>query len=110
MVIQDKFISHDIRELGALLGTILEEQTSRETFETVESCRQAAIDYRSGDLDTRDPLITELEGLSSHNQRIVARAFTTYFELINLAEVRAGDRTDHGNRATRSPPHPRLAR
>ncbi|WP_126664473.1 phosphoenolpyruvate carboxylase [Haloterrigena salifodinae] len=93
MELHDRSISQDIRELGALLGTILEEQTSREAFETVESCRRAAIDYRTGDLDTRDPLITELEGLSTHNQRTVARAFTTYFELINLAEERERIRT-----------------
>ncbi|ADB63188.1 Phosphoenolpyruvate carboxylase (plasmid) [Haloterrigena turkmenica DSM 5511] len=93
MELHDRSISQDIHDLGALLGNILEEQTSLEAFETVKSCRRAAIDYRSGDLDTRDPLIAELEGLSPHNQRIVARAFTTYFELINLAEERERIRT-----------------
>ncbi|ELY63153.1 phosphoenolpyruvate carboxylase [Natrinema versiforme JCM 10478] len=33
-------------------------------FETVESFRRAAIEYRSGELESQDPLITELETLS----------------------------------------------
>ncbi|ELZ03534.1 phosphoenolpyruvate carboxylase [Natrialba aegyptia] len=88
MRLHNREVRQDVRELGTLLGDILEEQTSRQAFETVESCRQAAIDYRAGELDSRESLITELEGLSPHQQRIVARAFTTYFELINLAEER----------------------
>ncbi|RQG91601.1 phosphoenolpyruvate carboxylase [Natrarchaeobius halalkaliphilus] len=88
MQLHNRGVRQDVRELGALLGEVLEEQTSRKAFERVESCRRAAIDYRAGDIESRDPLITELEGLSPHQQRIVARAFTTYFELINLAEER----------------------
>ncbi len=88
MRLHNREIRQDVRELGALLGDVLEDQTSRRAFETVESCRTAAIDYRSGDLDSREPLATELEGLSPGRQRVVARAFTTYFELINLAEER----------------------
>ncbi len=88
MTLHNRDVRQDVRELGALLGEVLEDQTSRRSFETVESCRRAAIDYRADELESRDPLITELEGLSPHEQRIVARAFTTYFELINLAEER----------------------
>ncbi|WP_339103028.1 phosphoenolpyruvate carboxylase [Haloterrigena salinisoli] len=93
MRLHNREIRQDVRELGALLGDVLEDQTSRKGFETVESCRQAAIDYRSGDLESREPLVSRLEGLSPHQQRIVARAFTTYFELINLAEERERVRT-----------------
>ncbi|WP_306059622.1 phosphoenolpyruvate carboxylase [Natronococcus wangiae] len=88
MTLHNRTVRQDVRELGALLGDVLEGQTSRRAFETVESSRTAAIDYRSGDLESREPLATELGNLSPHEQRIVARAFTTYFELINLAEER----------------------
>ncbi|WP_247001354.1 phosphoenolpyruvate carboxylase [Halosolutus gelatinilyticus] len=88
MPLHNRDVRQDVRELGALLGEVLEDQTSRRAFETVESCRRAAIDYRADELDSREPLVSELEGLSPHEQRIVARAFTTYFELINLAEER----------------------
>ncbi|NUB93492.1 phosphoenolpyruvate carboxylase [Haloterrigena sp. SYSU A121-1] len=86
-------IQRDVRELGELLGEVLKDQTSRQAFETVESSRQTAIEYRSGERESRDPLVAELEGLSPHQQRIVVRAFTTYFELINLAEERERVRT-----------------
>ncbi|MDG5759669.1 phosphoenolpyruvate carboxylase [Natronococcus sp. A-GB1] len=88
MTLHNRTVRRDVRELGALLGDVLEDQTSRRAFETVESCRTTAIDYRSGDLESREPLATELNNLSPHQQRVVARAFTTYFELINLAEER----------------------
>jgi phosphoenolpyruvate carboxylase len=88
MPLHNRTVRQDVRELGALLGDVLEAQTSRRAFETVESCRTTAIDYRAGELDTREPLTAELGTLSPHEQRIVARAFTTYFELINLAEER----------------------
>ncbi|ADD04060.1 Phosphoenolpyruvate carboxylase [Natrialba magadii ATCC 43099] len=88
MQLHNRDVRQDVRELGALLGDVLEDQTSRQAFETVESCRRAAIDYRAGELESRESLITELEGLSPHQQRIVARGFTSYFELINLAEER----------------------
>ncbi|ELY51712.1 phosphoenolpyruvate carboxylase [Natronolimnohabitans innermongolicus] len=93
MVLHNRAVRQDVRELGALLGDVLEDQTSRRAFDTVESCRRSAIDYRSGDLESREPLISELEGLSPHQQGIVARGFTTYFELINLAEERERVRT-----------------
>ncbi|MEY7848300.1 phosphoenolpyruvate carboxylase [Natrarchaeobius sp. A-rgal3] len=88
MKLHNRGVRQDVRELGALLGEVLEGQTSRKAFETVETCRREAIDYRAGELDSRETLVAELEGLSPHQQRIVSRAFTTYFELINLAEER----------------------
>ncbi|ARS91080.1 phosphoenolpyruvate carboxylase [Natrarchaeobaculum aegyptiacum] len=93
MQLHNREVRQDVRELGALLGDVIEDQTSRDAFDTVESCRRSAIDYRSGNLESREPLVTELRNLSPHKQRIVARAFTTYFELINLAEERERVRT-----------------
>jgi len=63
-------------------------QTSTEAYETVEDLRHAAIDYRRGDAASRDILRESVEELSTTREEIVARAFTTYFELINLAEER----------------------
>src|SRR6056297_20223 len=76
------------RELGALLGDVLKEQTSSESFETVEDLRQSAIAYREGDIDSREELRETFEQLSPSEEGDVARAFATYFELINLAEER----------------------
>ncbi|MGQ4555193.1 phosphoenolpyruvate carboxylase [Halobellus sp. GM3] len=88
MGLHSRDVKQDVRELGALLGDVLAEQTSRESFETVEDVRTAAIDYRKGDRDSRADLDRLLDGLSPEGESTVARAFTTYFELINLAEER----------------------
>ncbi|WP_254862167.1 phosphoenolpyruvate carboxylase [Halovivax gelatinilyticus] len=89
MTIHNRDVRQDVRELGSVLGAVLTEQTSQRDFETVESCRTAAISYRTGNIDSREPLRVELDGLTPSQQRVVARSFTTYFELINLAEERA---------------------
>ncbi|MFO7926481.1 MAG: phosphoenolpyruvate carboxylase [Halobacteriota archaeon] len=81
-------IQQDVRELGALVGDVLSEQSSDDAFGTVESLRTSAIDYRNGDIDTREPIEERLRQLEPKRELVVARAFTTYFELINLAEER----------------------
>ncbi|MFB6307784.1 MAG: phosphoenolpyruvate carboxylase [Haloarculaceae archaeon] len=81
-------INQDVRELGELLGEVLEAQTSTEAFETVEKIRTTSIDYRRGGAESRAPVEETIATLDPEMQDIVARAFTTYFELINLAEER----------------------
>ncbi|MFB6233588.1 MAG: phosphoenolpyruvate carboxylase, partial [Haloarculaceae archaeon] len=88
MSLHNRGVRQDVRELGALLGDVLKEQTSTDAFETVESLRTAAIDYRDGELDSRDDLRETIDQLSPEEEGSVARAFATYFELINLAEER----------------------
>jgi phosphoenolpyruvate carboxylase len=88
MELHSRDVRQDVRELGALLGDVLEAQTSTADFETVEELRTAAIDYRRGEADSRARLHDVLEALDPDQESVVARAFTTYFELINLAEER----------------------
>ncbi|MDG5778498.1 phosphoenolpyruvate carboxylase [Haloarculaceae archaeon H-GB2-1] len=88
MKLHAREVNQDVRELGELLGNVLKEQSSREAFETVETIRNAAIDYRRGDAEDRDEVHRTLDKLTPEMQDVVARAFTTYFELINLAEER----------------------
>jgi phosphoenolpyruvate carboxylase len=88
MDLHHRTVRQDVRELGALLGDVLEEQSSTAAFEAVEDLRTAAIDYRDGTLGTREPLRTTLGSLDSDMEAAAARAFTAYFELINLAEER----------------------
>ncbi|WP_224448929.1 phosphoenolpyruvate carboxylase [Haloprofundus salilacus] len=88
MDLHNRTVRQDVRELGALLGDVLEGQTSTEAFETVEELRTNAIGYRKGDAESRQKLYDVLGGLRSGDESVVARAFTTYFELINLAEER----------------------
>ncbi len=88
MDLHHRTVRQDVRELGALLGDVLAEQSSTEAFEAVEELRTAAIDYRDGTLPSREPLRTALGSLDSDLEGAAARAFTAYFELINIAEER----------------------
>ena len=80
-------LQRDIRELGAMLGDTIEAQESRAAFETVETVRNRSVDRRADDGDI-ESVRTEIDGLEDDRELVVARAFTAYFELINLAEER----------------------
>jgi len=83
-----RHVEQDVRELGELLGDVIAEQSSDEGYETVERVRRAAIAYRRGDAESWEPLEQALEAADRDHEEVVARAFTTYFELVNLAEER----------------------
>lgn len=86
--LHDRTVNQDVRELGALVGETIRGQASRDDFETVETLRTAAIAYRDGEANSREGLHQILNRLRPDRESIVARGFTTYFELINLAEER----------------------
>jgi phosphoenolpyruvate carboxylase len=88
MRLHTRDVRQDVRELAGLLGDVLSRLASREAFEAVETVRTGAIDYRHGDAASRDVLRDEVAHLSPELAGHVARAFATYFELINLAEER----------------------
>ncbi|WP_123534321.1 phosphoenolpyruvate carboxylase [Halosimplex salinum] len=88
MELHAREVNQDVRELGELLGEIIVEQSSESAFDIVEQIRTAAVAYRRGDAADRTEIHETLDGLSAEEQDVVARAFTTYFELINLAEER----------------------
>ncbi len=88
MTLHAREINRDVRELGELVGDIVEAQCSTEAFDTVEQIRTSSIEYRRGDADSREDVEETIARLEPEMQDIVARAFTTYFELINLAEER----------------------
>lgn len=88
MVEHNRTISQDVRELGELLGSIIETQTSRSTFDRVEAIRRASIAYRRGTAEDREEFDERMASLPPEREYDIARAFTTFFELINLAEER----------------------
>jgi phosphoenolpyruvate carboxylase len=95
-------VRQDVRELGETLGDVIASHASDISFEAVEAARTAAIDYRSGNVPDRRPLERSLRQNSEDVNTDIARAFTNYFELINLAEererVRALRRGEHESR------------
>jgi phosphoenolpyruvate carboxylase len=72
--------------LGNILGEVIAELESRELFDAEERIRLAAKERRGGRAEAAEQLEAEVEALSLDQARAVSAAFTTYFDLINLAE------------------------
>ena len=92
-------LRRDVRSLGTLLGTVLREQAGTPLYDAVEALRRTAILRREADAasDTtaaHQHLQQAIARVSTHAQNHdltpayqLARAFSFYFELINLAET-----------------------
>ena len=76
----------DVRRLGALLGGLLQEQGPEWLYDAVESSRRAAIRRRDGDPRAQAELIDALKDRSSEEAVEITRAFSAWFQLVNLAE------------------------
>lgn len=75
----------DVRRLGALVGDMLSEQVSAEFLEKVEQVRTAAIARRQGDAPPQS-LAGLLDGLAPQQAEALIRAFSAYFQVVNIAE------------------------
>jgi len=78
-----------------LLGQVIAEQAGPELFELVERIRRRTIALRRGDPEVvarpdleRERLGSEIASLDLDRAAAVAKAFTLYFQLVNLAEER----------------------
>ena len=84
----------DVRLLSTLLGRVLEEAEGPDLLHDVERLRRAAIGLRREPSDARrseaERIVAELPRLRAAE---VARAFTAYFQLVNLAEEHQRVRT-----------------
>ncbi|MEO8958609.1 MAG: phosphoenolpyruvate carboxylase [Rudaea sp.] len=81
----DQGLRDDVRRLGALVGELLVEQEGEVFFQRVESLRREAIARRES-AHALDPLATQLAGLDPRTAHTLSRAFSTYFQVVNLAE------------------------
>jgi phosphoenolpyruvate carboxylase len=80
-------LAREVRLLGALLGQVLAEQEGAPALELVERVRERTIALRrGGDPAVRAALDGELATLGTREIAVLARAFSTYFQLVNLAE------------------------
>ena len=79
-------LSNDVRLLGNLLGQVIREQHGDEAFQLVESVRHLAKARRSGDQSTTEQMMAIFGRLSIQEKLILVKAFSNYFQLINIAE------------------------
>ncbi|MGB4136071.1 MAG: phosphoenolpyruvate carboxylase, partial [Microbacterium sp.] len=77
----------DVRMLGGLLGQVLRESGTPGLFEDVERLRLATIQAYDEETDTAFRRAAEIaDSFTIERADEVARAFTCYFHLVNLAE------------------------
>ncbi len=88
-------LAREVRLLGALLGQVIAEQAGPDRFATVERIRRRTIALRRDDPDARlepaaerERLAADVGALGVTEAADVTRAFTLYFQLVNLAEER----------------------
>ncbi|MDA8413905.1 MAG: phosphoenolpyruvate carboxylase [Desulfobacteraceae bacterium] len=107
-------LRRDVRSLGRLLGTVIREQAGEEAFAAEEELRHLAIKHRGlnngqgeasldlpGERELQERAVQIISLMSTTEAYRVVKAFSTYFELTNLAE------TNHRKRRRRAA---RLAR
>ncbi len=80
-------LSRDVRFLTTLLGNVIHEQEGEKLFAKIEEIRRLAKSIRQ---DPKPELIAEqkklIRSLDPEDAYRVARAFTIYFQLVNIAE------------------------
>jgi phosphoenolpyruvate carboxylase len=84
---KDAPLRRDINLLGRVLGRVLIEQEGQDLFETEEEirtlCKRLRFDY-DPELDAR--LRRRIDAMSVGELRRIVRAFSVYFQLVNVAE------------------------
>ena len=76
----------DVHALGALVGEILREQGGEQLFGLVEADRVAAIRGRNGDAGALAELAAQVRDRPPALARDLVRAFSMWFQAVNLAE------------------------
>lgn len=86
----DRPLRDDVRFLGEVLGQVLVDAEGEGLFLLEEEIRRLSIARRRGPKEARgqaaERLEAILENLSSREAEAIVRAFSTYFQLVNLAE------------------------
>ncbi|MBN1239635.1 MAG: phosphoenolpyruvate carboxylase [Gammaproteobacteria bacterium] len=75
-----------MHRLGELVGELVQEQGGEALFDLVEAARRASISHREGNDAAFAELRTLLAALAPSTARDFIRAFSTYFQMVNMAE------------------------
>lgn len=107
--IRDVPLRRDVRSLGRLLGIVIREQAGERAFAAEEELRHLAISHRQlndgqgeacldfpGERELQERAVQIIAGMTVTEAYQIVKAFSTYFELTNLAE------TNHRKRRRRA--------
>jgi phosphoenolpyruvate carboxylase len=84
--LKDAALREDVHVLGQLTGEMLRDQGGDELFELVEGDRQHAIGRRSGDPEDTVQLVVRTRNREASQAQDLVRAFSTWFQMVNMAE------------------------
>ena len=102
---KDLPLREDIRLLGRILGDTIRAQEGAKIYELIERVRQLCVCFRrDDDLQAHRELETMLDGLSVEESLHVARAFSFFSLLANIAEDRHHIRRSRAHLAAGSAP------
>ncbi|MCZ6810075.1 MAG: phosphoenolpyruvate carboxylase, partial [Proteobacteria bacterium] len=79
-------LRHDVHTLGTLVGELLKEQGGEELFDLVENARLRSIRRREGNEKPGEELADIVKNLDLSLAMEVIRSFSTYFQVVNIAE------------------------
>jgi phosphoenolpyruvate carboxylase len=99
--ISTRSISDDVYLLAGLLGEVIQSLAGEEAFALEEDVRALAKDLRRKGASAGQELDAVIQGADTDDLRMLIRAFTNYFQLVNLAEdnerIRRVRRREHAN-------------
>jgi len=79
-------LREDVHQLGVMVGEILREQGGEDLYTLVEGDRRIAIERRAGGHCEPETLELRVAGRPPEVARDLVRAFSTWFQAVNLAE------------------------
>lgn len=95
----DSALRADTKFLGNLLGLVIREQHGDDAFDLVENVRAQAKTRRREDPNGAGTLLETVAALDNDQLNILTKAFSNYFQLINIAEDRQRIRVLRGREA-----------
>ena len=98
-------MSADIKLLGNLLGLVIREQHGTEGFRLVEQVRAEARARRKGEPGAEEALRATIDQLDAPSLDVLIKAFSNYFQLINIAEDQQRIRVLRSREANASADH-----
>ena len=102
-MISDNLLHRDVRLLGDMLGRVINDLAGRSAFELVERIRRLALERRGGSAPAEAELAAEIAAIDRASAAIVARAFSIFFDLANIAEDRQRVRVLRAREQEREP-------
>lgn len=105
---KDRPLIEGIRLLGQILGEVVREQEGAEIFDRIEAIRRWSVAFQSdGNVDAENELRQALRHLSVADAVLVARAFSYFSHLANVAEdlhfIRRRDAHERADPASERP-------